>query len=160
MKKVMTIIAAVTGILVILGGGYFVSECPCDQLPGVALWGDEVTEPVEDWSFANDVTLCQLQVTNGVFPQSLNLNCMSGDGVLTISCSRCEGKRWSSIAMKNPVGKIRIGDLVYPVRLTRLTDPGALDTSWYVRREKLAGLGRDVSRERPEHWWSFQLESL
>ena len=43
-----------------------------------------------DWSFANEVGLCQLEV-QGFVPWSVNLNCMASDKRLFVSCARCEG---------------------------------------------------------------------
>ena len=123
------------------------------------LRGEVSSERIDDWAFANEVPLCQLQVSNGLLPQSINLNCMSGDAELFVSCSRCEGKRWSSIALIHPNGRIRIGERVYPVILKRLTDPGSLDRSWEFRKAKLEAFGREVTSPRPDHWWSFQLVS-
>ncbi len=147
--------------LVLLTGSvlYIATFCPCDRIPGVALLGEDQVDPVVDWTFANEAPLCQLQVNNRLLPHSINLNCMSGEGELFISCSRCQGKRWSSIALSYPDARIRIGENVYPVKLERLTDPGALDRSWAARATKLQQFGRDGDAARPEHWWSFQLVS-
>ena len=51
--------------------------CPCDRTPGGLLFGEQIDEDVADWSFANDVSLCQIQVSNGLMPYSINLNCMA-----------------------------------------------------------------------------------
>ena len=56
---------------------YWFVMCPCDRTPGGYLLGAEAAEQVTDWSFANDVPLCQIQVSAGLLPHSLNLNCMS-----------------------------------------------------------------------------------
>jgi hypothetical protein len=110
---------------------------------------------VSDWSFANDVPLCQLEVPAPV-PYSINLNCMSSNGQLYISCSSCAGKRWSSIASSRPAARIRMRDDVYPVTLTRVTDPALLDEVWQARARKVQ---RDQGGPRPEAWWTFQLVS-
>lgn len=159
MKKILLIASSLVALGVVAALIYYVSACPCDRIPGVALWGEEVVEPVSDWTFANDTGLCQLQVSNGVLPQSLNLNCMSGDGDLFVSCAQCDGKRWSTTALAHPNGRVKIGDRVYPVVLTRLTDSNALDAAWLARAIKLRNLGRDTPNQRPDHWWSFQLSS-
>jgi len=159
MKKIILITVAAVAALGLLATAYLTTACPCDRIPGIALWGEEQTEPVSDWEFANVVGLCQLQVSDGLLPQSLNLNCMSADGELFVSCSRCESKRWSNTALANPNGRIRIDGKVYQVVMTRLTDPEMLDNAWSARSAKLRNLGRDVSGDRPDHWWSFQLNS-
>lgn len=148
-------------VLVIAAAGmtYYVASCPCDRTSGIALWGEEQSEPVTDWTFANEAPLCQLQVSNGFLPQSLNLNCMADDGELFISCATCDGKRWSTTALAYPNGKIRINGKVYPVKLKRVTDPEELDRAWLARRNKVLKFGRETGTERADHWWSFQLTS-
>ena len=143
-------------VLVLLGaGGTFWFVCPCETIPGGPLAGERAPAAVTDWSFVNEVGLCQVEVDR-VIPWSINLNCMSSSGRLFISCSRCDGKAWSAAALENPEGYIRVRETVYPVRLTRLVDSEALDTAWAARVEKL---GLDPGTQRPGHWWSFQLES-
>jgi hypothetical protein len=159
MKKLVVITSAGVLVLLILAAAYISTQCPCEQLPGVAIWGEDSTALIDDWTFANEAPLCQLQVNNGLLPQSINLNCMSDDGDLFISCSRCEGKRWSSLALTHANGRIKIGERVYPIVLTRLTEPAALDRSWAARKAKLESFGREVEATRPGHWWSFRLVS-
>ncbi|NIP15778.1 MAG: hypothetical protein GWM88_14070 [Pseudomonadales bacterium] len=130
--------------------------CPCEQVPGVYLLGDEVAEPVTDWAFVNDVRLCQVQVADGFLPHAINLNCMSSAGSAYLSCSYCAGKRWSNAAVDDPSVRLRVGGNVYPVRLERLTEPARLDAAWQARSLKL---GLPADGERPDHWWSFAVTS-
>ena len=41
---------------------YWLTQCPCDDVPGAWLSGDVEKAAVEDWTLANDVGLCQLEV--------------------------------------------------------------------------------------------------
>lgn len=137
--------------------------CPCERMPGAYLAGEQIDEPVADWSFANQVPLCQIQTSSGIIPHAINLNCMADtNGDLFLSCSQCEGKRWSTAALQNSAAKIRLNGSVYPVNLRRLSNSGELDNAWRTRALKLAGLrGQspgDIG-ERPDHWWSFQVTS-
>ena len=129
--------------------------CPCSRLPGGHLFGDEASAPVADWTFANDVPLCQVEVDAGL-PHSVNLNCMSTEGRLYLSCASCEGKRWSSAALENPSARLRVGDVVYPVTLARVTDAAELDVAWRARAAKT---GAPADAPRPDHWWSFRVTS-
>ena len=54
----------------------FVVRCPCERVPGTVLFGTQVEARISDWSFANEVRLCQIEV-QGVIPWSVNLNCMA-----------------------------------------------------------------------------------
>jgi hypothetical protein len=158
------------GLVLVVGlifaGRWFIT-CPCDTMPGAVLWGEVVEEPVTDWSFANEVELCQIQVQGAIFPQALNLNCMATpQGQLYLSCSNCEPKRWSRLAMNNENGRIRLNGLVYPVTITRVTDAAEADRSWEARLIKLEdstvlGAGTPVGTPRPadDQWWTFRIAS-
>ena len=153
--------AVLLPMLGILGAGLLAAAavyffyCPCQRTPGGWLLGEEISEPVSDWSFANQVPLCQIEVS-GPLPHSVNLNCMSSRGRLYLSCANCEGKRWSTLALANPNGRIRMNESVYPVTLTRVQDPEMLDEAWRARAAKV---GRQASRPRSESWWSFSVQS-
>ena len=45
---------------------------------------------------------------------------------------------------------------VYPVVMRRVLAPQELDEAWLAR---LTPLGSSVDSSRPDHWWSFNLES-
>lgn len=159
-------------LLILAGGGLAVLAlaaflvwfftCPCERMPGGYLTGEQIEEPVSDWSFANQVALCQIETRSGILPHSINLNCMaSDDGELFLSCSQCDGKYWSTAALNNPAARIRLEGEVYPVSLRRVTSAQELDTAWRARALKLSqgsGGGGDIP-ERPDHWWSFQVTS-
>jgi len=131
-----------------------VAVCPCGPIPGMRLSGTEVVEPVEDWSFANHVELCQIQVQTWK-PHALNLNCYSNDSELFVSCSDCAEKSWSGYATNAP-GRVKIGKRVYAVMFSRVTEADELDRSWSSRLEKL----KKQDDPRPEDWWSFQLTQI
>ena len=133
--------------------GTFWFVCPCEQMPGGPLQGEFSTADVSNWSFANEPGLCQVQVDRGI-PWSVNLNCMSVDNALYISCARCDGKGWSAAALDEPWGYIKIRDTVYPVTFKRVVSSDVLDRAWQARLQKL---GADLNSPRPAHWWSFEL---
>jgi hypothetical protein len=81
---------------------------------------------------------------------------MAWQGRLFVSCSDCAGKRWSTYALEDPVGRIRIGESVYRVLLKRVEDPTRLDSVWQARAAKL---GDGEPGPRPDGWWSFELAS-
>ncbi len=152
----LSTIIIVVFLLVLAAIGVWVSMCPCERTPGSFLLGEVVAEPVDDWSFANEVGLCQIQVQRGVLPHSINLNCMAADGELFLSCARCEGKAWSTAALNNSDARIRINGSVYPVALSRVEDDATLDRAWRAREGKL---GRPTDSPRQSGWWSFQAAS-
>src|SRR5690554_4350582 len=152
---------AILGVLLLvllgLGGAGFVywyTTCPCDRVPGARLAGDLVEQPVQDWTFANDAGLCQIQVDTGLLSHALNLNCMATpDGKLYLSCAQCEGKYWSNNAVQHGSGRIRLDGKLYPVNFVKIDDPAEIGQAWNARTRKLQG---ENARETPpqEGWWT------
>ena len=119
---------------------------------------------IADWSIANEVPLCQIQV--GRLPYSINLNCMATDtGELYLSCGACTRKRWAGVVLDNGNVMLRLEGTVYPVTATRVVDPDELDRAWEARAQKLQVHGTPsnpapaVGALRQDSWWSFRLES-
>ena len=145
---------------------YWFFSCPCDRTPGGYLLGAAAEAPVSDWSFANDITLCQIQIRAGILPHSNNLNCMATDeGDLYLSCSQCATKRWSNAVLEDGTARIRLNGTVYPVNLTRVLDPSELDRAWGARVRKLntipvpANPAPPPDAPRPDGWWTFRVLS-
>jgi hypothetical protein len=151
------IIIATLVAIPLVGASYWALACPCDRTPGLYLRGVEAREPVTNWSFANQVPLCQIQVDAGLLPHALNLNCWANSaGELFLSCATCEGKRWSTAALAHNQARLRLDKTVYPVTLTRVVDEGELDRAWTSRAAKLGAGG---NAPRPAGWWSFRVVS-
>lgn len=145
---------------------YWFLACPCDRIPGGYLLGAVAERPVTDWSFANDVALCQIQINAGLLPHSINLNCMATTaGDLYLSCAQCDGKRWSNAVLDSSAARLRLNETVFPVTVIRVSDPSELDRAWGARVAKLArGSALDTppppdSTPRPDDWWSFRVTS-
>jgi hypothetical protein len=150
------LILAILIVIPVVAVCYWALECPCGQTPGLYLRGVEASEKVTDWSFANQVPLCQVQVDTGLLPHALNLNCWAdSSGGLYLSCGSCDGKRWSTAAVANNEARVRVGQTVYPVTLTRVADEGQLDRAWASRAVKLPG----ADEPRPGGWWTFRVSS-
>jgi hypothetical protein len=163
-----TLLGLVVLVIVAAGGvGVWTTTCPCDRLPGFVLLGDVQAAPVTDWSFANDIPLCQIQITAGVIPHAVNLNCMATpEGELFLSCSGCADKYWSSHVGAGERGRLRLNGRVYPVVLNRVLDEATLDRAWAARVKKLQVQGGGPynpvpppDAKRSANWWSFQLRS-
>jgi len=156
-----TLAAAVIGFLI------YSSVCPCDRTPGGFLLGERADDPVQDWSFANDVPLCQLQIYDGIRPHSVNLNCMSTpDGNLYLSCSVCTLKYWAGKVDEDEPGVMRLDGVTYPVTINRVQNQSEMQRAWRARVEKLQVHGGgpynpvpELDAERPDHWWTFHVES-
>ena len=134
------ILLGLVALLIVVAGGVAVwtTTCPCNRMPGFMLLGDMQETPVTDWSFVNDVPLCQIQIYAGVIPHAVNLNCMATpEGELFLSCSVCSTKYWASQVGQNEPGRLRLNGRVYPVVLNRVQDEAVLDRAWAARVKKL-----------------------
>ena len=154
------LVAGVIGFLI------YSSICPCDRTPGGFLFGDSSDGQVNDWSFANDVELCQLQIYAGIRPHSINLNCMATpEGEMYLSCSVCDMKYWAAKVGENERGVMRLDGVVYPVYLNRITEPTEMDRAWRARVTKLqihGGPGNPAppsDAPRGDRKWTFQVTS-
>jgi len=156
-RPILLLVLVTLGVVLFGGASYWAVACPCDRTPGLYLRGTVATAPVTDWSFSNQVPLCQVQVDAGLLPHALNLNCMAtSTGELYLSCAGCEGKRWSAAALANNQARLRLNDTVYPVTLTRVTEPSELDRAWDARAAKT---GMNNAGRREDGWWSFRVTS-
>ncbi len=162
-----TLIGSIVGGLAVVALVAFLIwffACPCGQTPGGYLSGEVIEEPVNDWSFANQVELCQIQVDTGLLPHALNMNCWAGENgaALYLSCAQCDGKRWSTALVETGQARMRLDGNVYPVQGVRVTDAEQLDMAWRERALKLQALSGNPGSnipERPDHWWSFRMVS-
>jgi hypothetical protein len=163
------ILFGLVALLVVLAGGVAVwtTTCPCNQTPGFMLLGDVQNAPVTDWSFVNDIPLCQIQVWAGPMPHAVNLNCMATpDGELFLSCSVCDRKFWARQVGEDEHGRLRVSGKVYPVVFSRVNDEAVLDRAWAARVKKLQVYGEPPynptpppDAKRPAGWATFHLHS-
>ncbi len=112
---------SVTTLLVL----YLNRTNPYGILPGKQLTEEEVTEPIEDWSFTEQYR----RVTNEVRPSdpySVNTSSLLHDGVLYIPSGRGGKNRWSQFLIQDPHMRIRVGTKLYPVTATWMEDPALL----------------------------------
>ena len=161
-QKSRNTIAPILAILILLAGVagflYWFLACPCEQTPGGYLLGEESQEVISDWSFVNEVSLCQLQTRGSFLPHSLNLNCYSTDKELFIGCMNCETKSWGASLVEQGIARIRINNIVYPVTARRLMQPAEKDHAWLSSSTK-AQRPLDTPRPPDNNWWTFQLVS-
>ena len=108
---------------------------PCGPIAGGKLSEPEITERIDDFRFVQDVNRCALEVTDQK-PHSVTVNCWAVGKQLFIGCKDCAGKTWSEVLNKNPTARVRIGELVYPVKATRMADPVAIERAWNLRLQK------------------------
>jgi len=96
---------------------------PQDQRPGLRLTGEPTALPT-DWSFTDAHKEIALQVRAPyLLPHSVTIWCAALDGQLYVAARDPETKRWPGWVDRRPDVRLRIGDAIYPVRLTPLEDP-------------------------------------
>jgi hypothetical protein len=98
-----------------------VGSDPCGPIPGGALSGELVTEPVSDWSFVDEQRHCQVEVRPSD-PYSVTTYCFGNGDSLYVPAIMGESKRWTKLAVAEPDALIRVGERIYPVHFERLTD--------------------------------------
>jgi len=166
LKLIISALLAATLIAALAVFLYFSLVCPCERTPGAFLFGDVVEEEITDWSFANDVPLCQIQVWAGIRPHAVNLNCMATpQGELFLSCGNCENKYWAQQIGDSQGGRLRLEGTVYPVLFERIADGATLDQAWAARATKLQvhsgplNPAPTVGQQRGETWSSYKVTS-
>jgi hypothetical protein len=168
-SNIKLIIGAFTAaaVVVVIGGFLIYSSiCPCERTPGGFLFGDQANGPVNDWTFANEVPLCQLQIYAGIRPHAINLNCMATpEGEMYLSCSVCDTKYWAGKVGEDEIGSMRLNGVVYPIVLNRVTDSATMDRAWAARVAKLQAHGGPGNpappsdAQRGNRWWTFRVVS-
>ncbi len=112
---------SVTTLLVL----YLNRTNPFGIIPGRQLTEEEVTEPIEDWSFAQQYRT----VTNEVRPSdpySVNTSSLLLDGVHYIPSGQGGKSRWAQYLIQDPNMRLRVGTKLYPVTATWVEDPALL----------------------------------
>ncbi len=89
---------------------------PFGTIPGKRLRGEEVTESIDDWSFAQQHRRVNVEVRPSD-PYSVNAGYFVHERALYVSSSK---SRWAQLMLQNPNVRVRIGDKLYRVRATRM----------------------------------------
>ena len=92
-------------------------------IPGGELSGEVVTEPVDDWSFVDDLFV-DLE-TRPDDPYSVELNYIVMDGRLYIDPA--EGRTWLEYIRADPTVRVRFDGRVYPMKAVLVGRPGELE---------------------------------
>jgi hypothetical protein len=127
-----TLMIVLLGLSVLALGG---CSGPFLVFPGGRLGGEEMTEPVADWSFADSMFMdLELRPDD---PYSVTLNYFVRDGKLYVDPA--EDRQWYQYLKADDRVRVRFGfdDRVYPLRAVLVGKPGELegfDSDRYVYR--------------------------
>ena len=133
---------------------------PLGPLAGGQLSGVQIDEHVTNWSFAADAEQVQLETRSADgSPHSVNVWSAVLDERLYIPTSLVRGpespqqRGWVSHVMSQPEARLRIGEQIYPVTLSRITGP---QQKVAVVKQLFAKYGGDVSA-RSDQAWVFEV---
>jgi len=144
---------ALFAIVILAVGAVLIS--PMSPIPGGALTGDVVEEPVNDWSFAANELVGRLE-TRGPKPRSVAVTCIVANGQLYVGCSACSGRYWSQQLVAEPNVRYRVRGKIYNVTATRVTDPEEIDRVWRVRAARYV---TSDPNQIVDGFWFFRLVS-
>lgn len=119
MKKVLKILSHI--VLTALFIGYIAYQFrtdPISVISGQRLSGEEVAYP-SDWDFTDEHMTIAVESRPGN-PHSVTTWCWVMDGELYIPAGSGSTKDWPGYVTSDPRVRLKIGDSVYPVSLTRV----------------------------------------
>lgn len=139
------------GMVILLASSAWGCIEPQDRRPGTRLSGEVVSEPVSDWSFANEIQEVHLETkTWYLVPHSVTTVCVGVGENLYVPSVYFEGgawpnKYWNSNVDRDPRVRIRIGDKIYPREAVVVEDPeerkralGALAAKYPFWRDQMS----------------------
>ena len=116
MKPTVIPLLGIALLALACGGG------PMLIIPGGALAGEVVAEPVSDWSFATDRFVdFETRLDD---PYSVEFNYFLREGKLYIDPA--EGRTWFDYLRADPRARVRFGNNIYPVTAVLVGKPGEL----------------------------------
>ena len=105
-------------VILFLSIAYSFRTDPIMMISGKKLSGMELPYP-ESWEFTNDYRTIKVE-TNPEDPHSVTTLCFIREGKLIIPSQDGNTKVWPKNVLKNNHARIKVGDEIYPVRLTLL----------------------------------------
>jgi|AP95_1055475.scaffolds.fasta_scaffold00017_19 hypothetical protein len=93
---------------------------PIGLISGTKLSGEEVSYPA-DWAFTSEHSLIAVETRIGN-PHSVTTVCFVYEGDLYVPAQDAATKDWPAYVMKDGRARVRVGEKVYPVMLTRAND--------------------------------------
>ncbi len=113
----------VTLVLVVLAldtlGG-FLFDGPLGPIPGGALSGMVNSDPHPDWSNLEKVMELEIRPAR---PWSLSIWNVVIDGELYVPSAKGARRRWTAVAVKEPLVRLRTHGQIFERRIERVTDP-------------------------------------
>lgn len=112
----MRLVAALLVLVLCTGCG------PWGRIPGGRLRGEEVANPVTDWSFATHEKKIQVETrTND--PHSVTTGCVVFEHQLYVPAAHPTQKQWVMHVLVDPRVRVRVRGQVHPRKAKRVIDP-------------------------------------
>ncbi len=153
LKGVAVVLIMTIGTLLVL---YLNRSDPWGRIPGKRLLGEEVTGPIEDWSFTQQARGVTLEVRPSA-PYSINASCLFHDGAF-YSLAVSIDNRWVQFLLQDPNIRFRMGDQLYKGRATVVEDPELINDLFDTLAQKYRG-GVDRTPEQRARYRFIRIDS-
>lgn len=158
LRWLFRIVAGLVVLVALLFLGARMHDGPLGPIPGGPLVaGEEVREPVADWSFAKDVDEVELQLVAQTRSRTTWILVHEGQAYVPCSLGFPPGKSWYRDAAQDGRAVLRIEGRRYPVTLEKLDDAAAQQ----LEAVMLAEVERKYGRPPPSDAgvWIFRVRS-
>ena len=142
-------------VILFLSIAYSFRTDPIMMISGKQLSGMELPYP-ESWEFTNAYPTIKVE-TNPEDPHSVTTLCFIREGKLIIPSQDGNTKVWPKYVLKNNHVRIKVGDKVYPVRLTLLEKDAKITEFGPFLTVKFPDRVLPESREVPKDIWLFEV---
>lgn len=146
LKCVAVGLALVVTVILVL---YLNRSDPYGPLPGKRLLGEEVSEPIGDWSFTGQARSITIEVRPSD-PYSVNTSCLLHDGVFHVLAANVEN-RWVQFLHQDPDMRFKMEGKLYPARATMVEDPARIEELFKALEQKYGGFARRTPEERTRY---------
>lgn len=146
------ILALVAVVLLLDTFGGYLFDGPLGPIPGGALKGPVSAEPHPPLTDLEKVVELEIRPER---PWSLSVWNVVVDGELYVPSARGEHRRWTAVAVREPLVRLRTHGQIYELRIERVTDPA-------LRHRLAQALGQRYNFEPPadpeqDTTWFFHL---
>jgi uncharacterized protein DUF2255 len=116
---VSVVVTLVVVVLLLDTFGGFVFDGPLGPIPGGAFKGPVNSDPHPDWSNLEHVIELEIRPAR---PWSLSIWNVVVDGELYVPSASGAHRRWTAVAVKEPLVRVRTNGQIYERRIERITD--------------------------------------
>jgi len=127
---------------------------PILMISGRALSGPELSYPT-DWAFTDDYRTVAVETHPGE-PHSVTTICFVYEGELYIPAQSGSKKTWTGYALEDSRVRIKVGDFVYPAKLTRV-QPVDFERYRDAVGKKFPAAAERLAGDLPEDIWLFRV---